>query len=744
MARRNAIWGLDIGICAIKALRCVPGSAPGELLADRFDFIEFPKMLNQPEVDVDGQIHEALQQFLSRNDVKGDRVAVSVPGQSGLSRFFRPPPVDLKTLPDIVKYEVKQQIPFPIEDVIWDWQKLGGVEVDGRIIDAEVGLFAMKRDGVFRALKPFDDAGIEVDIVQLSPLAVFNFATNELIRKSPGPDDDGEAKGKSWVVLSIGTDTTDLIVTNGSRLWLRNIPVGGNHFTKQLSRELKLTHAKAEQLKKNVRLAEDPKQLLTAMRPVFNDLVNEVQRSITFFRSIDKTADIGQMVLLGNAAQLPGLRQYLGSQLEIDIAKVDEFHRLKGPEVIQQGPFQENLLSFAPAYGLCLQGIGQSQLKTNLLPREIQVDRIIEAKKPWVLAAASFLLGGAALGLLFSATQWFRVSESYTANGKSWKESFSEVETRANRSRALISTDDEQKTTLNNIKTISTELTSSSQDKTTWIELYEAIEQALPKDPRITDRAVDPKIVPFVDREVIYIDSIESGFLSDMAIWEALVQPLQAGMVLEQESPGSPAAIPPADPAVAAADPSAAGIPTPTLSGPGWVVELQAHHYHNSVRMMQESDASRQFVIRTLINSLKNGVVALPGAEDAGGGVFKYTDLGVFLPTIVWTMDTPEDFTITIKNDRPENAGEADPSAGASRTGSISMPTAGPGVTSGTEPASAGPRTFEAPRYDFTVQFGWQPRNAQERIAARAERLKKEQEAAAASATTSALPADTQ
>lgn len=731
MARRNAIWGIDIGICAIKALRCVPGSAPGELVADRFDFIEFPKMLNQPEVDVDGQIQEALQQFLSRNEVKGDRVAVSVPGQSGLSRFFRPPPVDLKTLPDIVKYEVKQQIPFPIEDVIWDWQKLGGVEVDGRIIDAEVGLFAMKRDGVFRALKPFNDAGIDVDVVQLSPLAVFNFAVNELIRKNPA-DDDGENKSKSWVVLSIGTDTTDLIVTNGSRLWLRNIPVGGNHFTKQLSRELKLTHAKAEQLKKNVRQAEDPKQLLTAMRPVFNDLVNEVQRSITFFRSIDKTADIGQMVLLGNAAQLPGLRQYLGSQLEIDIAKVDEFQRLKGPEVVQQGPFQENLLSFAPAYGLCLQGIGQSQLKTNLLPREIQVERIIEAKKPWVLAAASFLLGGAALGLLFSASQWFRVSDSYTLNGIAWKDSFSEVERRASRSKALVATDDEQKTVLNNIKTISTELTSSSLDKTTWIELYEAIEQALPKDPRITDRAVDPKNIPFADREVIYVDSIESGFLADMASWEAMVQPLQAGMVLAQDGPAAADSGSAATPPAAATDPAAGAVPPATLTGPGWVVELQAHHYHNSVRMMQEADSSRQFVIRTLINNLKNSDVTLPGDEAAGGGVFKYSDLGVFLPTIVWTMETPEDFTITLKTDRPAGGAGGDSAQGGSRSGGLSL--GGTMGNTGAEPAPADPKTFKAPRYDFIVQFGWQPRNAQERIAARAERLKKEEAAAAAAA----------
>ena len=246
MAKKSAVWGIDIGQVALKALRCTQGDRAGELIADKFDYIEFPKMLNQPEAEPEQMIRDALQQFLSRNEVRGDKVAISVPGQSGLSRFFRPPPVEEHTLPDIVKYEVKQQIPFPIEDVIWDWQQLGGMAVEDRMVDTEVGLFAMKREAVFRALKPFDEAGVEVDLVQLSPLAVFNYITHDVLENVPTPEDfDPENPPDSVVVISLGTDTTDLIVTNGIKLWLRNIPVGGNHFTKQLSRELKLTHAKA-------------------------------------------------------------------------------------------------------------------------------------------------------------------------------------------------------------------------------------------------------------------------------------------------------------------------------------------------------------------------------------------------------------------------------------------------------------------------------------------------------------------
>ena len=157
MAKRNAVWGIDIGQCALKALRCTLDADGETVIADKYDYIEYPKILSQADADPEELIRDSLSEFLSRNDVKRDSVAISVSGQAGLSRFFKPPPVDAKTLPEIVKYEVKQQIPFPIEDVIWDWQQLGGSVIDGRTVDAEVGLFAMKREAVYRALRPFYD-----------------------------------------------------------------------------------------------------------------------------------------------------------------------------------------------------------------------------------------------------------------------------------------------------------------------------------------------------------------------------------------------------------------------------------------------------------------------------------------------------------------------------------------------------------------------------------------------------------
>src|SRR5690606_23307436 len=189
MAKAQGIWGIDIGHCGLKALRCKKHEDSDKLLADAFDYIEYDKILTQDEVNDPEIIGEYLRQFLSRNQVKGDRVVMSVPGHKGLARFVKLPPVESKKIPDIVKFEARQQIPFDLDDVIWDFQQMpGGSEEDGFVLESEVGLFAMKREQVTKDLRPFDASEIEVDAVQLTPLALYNWVTFDQMQDLPAPE----------------------------------------------------------------------------------------------------------------------------------------------------------------------------------------------------------------------------------------------------------------------------------------------------------------------------------------------------------------------------------------------------------------------------------------------------------------------------------------------------------------------------------------------------------------------------
>ena len=197
------------------------------------------------------------------------------------------------------------------------------------------------------------------------------------------------------MIISLGTDTTDLVITNGYRVWQRSIPIGGNHFTKALTKELKLTFAKAEHLKRNAMKAENPKAVFQAMRPVFSDLVAEIQRSIGFFTSNNRNAKLGEMVALGNPMKLPGLQRFLSQNLDQEVKLVDSFNNLvggtrDGRPAVQREPAHVRRRVRACA---CRRSIA-AQLRTNLLPEEIVTTRLVKAKKPWAVAA----VGAAARG----------------------------------------------------------------------------------------------------------------------------------------------------------------------------------------------------------------------------------------------------------------------------------------------------------------------------------------------------------
>ena len=287
-------------------------------------------------------------------------------------------------------------------------------------METEIGLFAMKRDminrylGHFKGSKRRGPRGADgpARAVQLRHLRAAQEAAG---RRRPSEADDDTPPGKKKrcvVVLDIGTDGSNLIITDGGKIiWQRPIPLGGNHFTRALTKEMKLTFAKAEHLKRNAAKSPDLAQILKALRPVLTDFVGEVQRSLGYFTNTHRDAHVAYMVGLGSAFQLPGLQKYLAEKLVARGAEAGASSTAcTGDAVLNDPVFTENLLTFPVAYGLALQGWlnrtrrparTYGRISTNLLPGEIQVDRMIRAKKPWAAAAAAALLlgtGGLALG----------------------------------------------------------------------------------------------------------------------------------------------------------------------------------------------------------------------------------------------------------------------------------------------------------------------------------------------------------
>jgi len=377
MATQKSVWGIDIGQVALKALKL--RSVDGELQVEAFDIIEHPKILSQPDADRDQLIRVALEQFLARNNIADSAVAVSVPGQASFTRFVKLPPVEEKKIPDIVRFEAEQQIPFPINDVIWRWQTFH----DANSPEVELGIFAMKRVDVEEMLSHFGEVEMPVDCVQMAPLSLYNFMTF-----------DGQlAEEGATLLIDVGADKTDLVVADGPRIWTRTVHTGGNNFTEALVRAFKLSFAKAEKLKRTAASSKYARQIFQAMRPVFSDLVQEIQKSVGYYMSLHRETRFKRVVGLGNGFRLPGLQKFLEQNLNIPVVRIDNYNKLTPSSTVNAPTFTENVLSFAVAYGLALQGLGLTTVSTNLLPQEVSRERTWQRKKPWFAAAAACLLG---------------------------------------------------------------------------------------------------------------------------------------------------------------------------------------------------------------------------------------------------------------------------------------------------------------------------------------------------------------
>jgi len=391
MATPKTVWGIDIGQVALKALKL--RNVDGELQVEAFDIIEHPKILSQPDADRRQLIRNALEQFLARNDLTDSTIVVAVPGQSSFTRFVKLPPVDPKKIPDIVRFEAEQQIPFAIDEVQWRYQTFR----DPDSPDVEVGIFAVKQGDIDELMDRFVEVEMKVDVIQMPAMALYNFMTY----------DNQLAADGATLLVDIGADKTDLVVADGPRMWVRTIQIGGNSFTESLVKAFKYPFAKAEKLKRTAVSHKYARQIFQAMRPVFADLVQEIHRSIGAYTATHRETRFKKLVGMGNGFRMPGLQKYLEQNLSIPVVPIDNFNKLTPSSTINAPTFTQNMLSFGVAYGLALQGMGETVISTNLLPEKIQEALKWKQRQWWFAGAAAALLVAMTLPVIstYSATR---------------------------------------------------------------------------------------------------------------------------------------------------------------------------------------------------------------------------------------------------------------------------------------------------------------------------------------------------
>jgi type IV pilus assembly protein PilM len=387
MPSTNDCWGIEIGASAIKAMKLEASGEEGVRVTD-YAIIQHPKPLSTPGVDANDVLRVSLGAFTSQYDLSKSSVAVSVPGHAGFARFAKLPPVEPKKVPDIVKFEAMQQIPFPLEQVEWDYQTF--VSPDSP--EVEVGIFAITKERVNERLGMLADFGINPNYVVLSPIAVYNALAYDL---------QFDAKTPGTIIVDVGTTSTDLVVATPGRMWVRTFPIGGHQFTEAMVQQFQLSYPKAEKLKREAEDSKHARQVFQAMRPVFTDLAQDIQRSIGYYQSLNKDAQLTRLIGVGSTFGLPGLRKYLKQQLSMDVYRIEQYKRapLEGAREgdDRSRAFHDGSLNLCTAYGLALHGLGLNAVGGNLMPVSMLRKAMWKEKVPWfgMAAGVAALAGGA-------------------------------------------------------------------------------------------------------------------------------------------------------------------------------------------------------------------------------------------------------------------------------------------------------------------------------------------------------------
>ena len=168
----------------------------------------------------EGVVLRGLQELLADKGFTAKSCNVCAPGFHVFSKFLKLPPVDSSKITQIIQYEAQQNVPFPLDEVVWDYQLLGTMPSG----ELEVLLVAIKSDIVEGLFKAADSQGLRLEVVDVSHAALCNaFRYNY-----------GDLEGCT-LLLDIGAKTSNVLFFEKGKFYSRSINIGANSITQDLS-----------------------------------------------------------------------------------------------------------------------------------------------------------------------------------------------------------------------------------------------------------------------------------------------------------------------------------------------------------------------------------------------------------------------------------------------------------------------------------------------------------------------------
>ena len=409
MAQQNLILCIDIGGDSIKAAEFsyVPGQS---LTLERFAYTEYEFSSDEPPEDV---ILKTLTDVIKTNGFSARDVYVSLSGKNAFVRFVKIPAMttDKDKIQEIISYEAKQAIPFSSDEVVWDSQLLQpSAESDGSEIDAMIVI--VKKQEVSRISELIEKLGKRIVLIEVAGTSCYNSARANNV----GATD-------CQMILDIGGRCSTLIFIDGSRFFVRTIPIAGDTITQQIAKEFNISYADAEEMKRKhgyVSLGgayeEADSEVASAVskivRNVMTRLHGEINRSINVYRATQKGRKPEKLFLAGGTSILPYTPRFFSEKLRIPVEYLNPFQVVGVGPAVDQQVLSEVAHLYAETIGLALRRIGTSPVEISLIPDYIRKQNEFRSKRPFFLASAIVVL------LYLCITLWAYSSQADNIAGK--------------------------------------------------------------------------------------------------------------------------------------------------------------------------------------------------------------------------------------------------------------------------------------------------------------------------------------
>ena len=412
------------------------------------------------------QLKAAVKDLTKKLRLKGSHVRFAVSSQSVFTRFVKLPPLEVDKLDQIVGFEAQQQVPFPLEEAVWDYQTLG----DPDDIEVEVVLVALKATELDQINAAVRSQGLDTLAVDLAPMSLYNaFRFNY-------PDVD-----QPVVLIDIGAKTTNLIYVEGPKVFVRNINVGGRDITQAIAKEFDISFQEAEARKIQdgfVALgggfADHENPEIAAMSKVIRQastrLHSEIVRTNNFYRSNQGGSPPSLAFLCGSGAGLPYLNEFFQEKLKIPVEYFNSLRNVQTGRKIDDS-VSGNAHTLGELVGLGLRGLGDCPIEIDLVPPVIKRERDLEKRKPFFwMAGLSVAVMVGAMGLFYMKASDYAAQEIDVVRSKvSTLEGFAEK----------IAAEQDR---LKSIESRSLPYSQAVQDRVYWITTFKELNEKMASD----------------------------------------------------------------------------------------------------------------------------------------------------------------------------------------------------------------------------------------------------------------------